>query len=164
MLTETGRVTGIDDGYAWVEVERQTACGSCSANKSCGSGILSKVFSTRPLRLKLENRLSVSVGDQVLVAIEDGLLIRSSMIVYAVPLAFMIIGAMIGESLQTSLSTADGEGFSILGGIAGLVLAILGLKRYSVRMAGDPRYQARMVELIRAAGSPAFSQWTIQKE
>jgi len=164
MLTETARVTGIDDGYAWVEVQRQTACGHCSANKSCGSGILSRVFSSRPMRLRVENRLSVSVGDEVSVAIEDGLLIRGSMIAYALPLALMIIGALIGESLQPYLSTADGEGFSILGGLVGLVLAIIAIKRYSKRMARDSRYQARMVELIRAAGASGFSQWTIQKE
>ncbi len=161
MLTESARVTDLEGGYAWVEVERQTACGQCSANKSCGSGILSRVFSTRPLRLKLENRLSVSVGDQVLVAIEDGLLVRGSVVAYAFPLALMIIGALIGESLQPHVMSAEGEGASILGGLVGLGLAVMGLRRYSRHMSADPRYQAHMVELTRAAG---FSQWTIHKE
>jgi len=161
MLTESARVTGLEEGYAWVEVERQTACGQCSANKSCGSGILSRVFSTRPLRLRLENRLAAAVGDQVLVAIEDGLLVKGSMIAYAFPLVLMIAGAMTGESLQPHLMSAEGEGASILGGLVGLSLAVLGLRRYSRRLAANPRYQAHMVELIRAAG---FSQWTIHKE
>ena len=48
MIEENGRVVDVEDGYAWIETERRSTCGSCSANKGCGTATLAKVMGQAP--------------------------------------------------------------------------------------------------------------------
>jgi sigma-E factor negative regulatory protein RseC len=150
MVTETARVVGVDDrGYAWVETQRKSTCDSCSVQKGCGTGILAKFFSSRRARIRVLNTLGASVGDEVVVGIEDGMLVRTSLAVYIVPLVWMLLGAIMGNMLGERLDSISGEVASTLLGVVGLGIGFLWLRRYARRAARD---RAAQPILLRFSG------------
>ena len=69
MIEENGVVAATEGESAWVETSRQSACGSCSATKGCGTGSLSRFFAGRAHRVRVRNPVGAKVGDEVVVGI-----------------------------------------------------------------------------------------------
>jgi sigma-E factor negative regulatory protein RseC len=154
MITETARVVAVEeDGHAWVETQRKAACDSCSVQKGCGSGVLSRMFSGKRARLRVVNVLGAAVGDEVVVGIEDSLLVRSSLAVYLMPLVWLLLGAIGGGMVAEVLQPAHVDGISALGGLLGLACGFWWLRRYARAAARD---SARQPSLIAYAGSPGI--------
>ena len=81
MLTETGRVVGIETDGIWVETIRRSTCGTCSAQKGCGHGLLNRISEGKRGYVRaLPGGHSVEdykVDDQVLISIpEEVILVR----------------------------------------------------------------------------------------
>lgn len=132
MITETARVAAVDDdGHVWVETQRKAVCDSCSVQKGCGSGVLAKLFSARRARVRVMNTLDAAVGDEVIVGIDDGLLVRASIAAYLMPLIWMLVGAIGGGMLAGSLQWAHAEGVSAVAGLLGLAGGFWWLRRYA---------------------------------
>lgn len=149
MVTEAARVAAVDDdGYAWVETQRKAVCNSCSVQKGCGTGVLSKLLSNRRTRVRVLNTLGAAVGDDVVIGIEDGLLVRASVAVYFMPLVWMLLGAIAGGMLADSLQWTHAEGASTLGGMLGLAAGFWWLRRYARIAAQD---ESRQPSLLRFA-------------
>jgi sigma-E factor negative regulatory protein RseC len=140
MLEETGYVVSIEGDYAWVETARKSACQSCAVNKGCGTGALAKIFGEKTNHIRARNSLDVAVGDEIVLGLQEGGLVRGSLIIYAVPLVFMILFAMLAEHFLTG-GSQSGEHITILAGLAGLVTGFLLVRWFSNRMANDTRYQ-----------------------
>lgn len=141
MIEQVGRVVAREGGYAWVESERQTACGSCSA-KGCGTGALSSVFGKRSLRLKASNPHQEPVGSRVVVGIDEASFLRGSLSVYLVPLLLMIVGGGLGEVMAPQLGLASTEGLSLLFGLIGLVSGFVWVRVISHAAERDGRFEA----------------------
>jgi sigma-E factor negative regulatory protein RseC len=146
MIEETAHVVGVEDGHAWVETERRSSCGSCSA-KGCGTGALSKILGTKVQRLKVRDPLGTEVGDTVILGIEEGVLLHGSLMVYIVPLLLMLAGGLLGEALAPQWGTQP-EGLSLIFGLLGLGGGFLWLRSYNLRVAKDPRYTAVILRKI----------------
>jgi sigma-E factor negative regulatory protein RseC len=158
MMTETARVLSVDEqGYAWIETQRKTACNSCSVQKGCGTGILARFFSGRHARLRVLNTVGAVVGDEVVVGIEDGMLVRASFAAYMMPLVWMILGALGGTMAGERFDSIDGEAASMLFGVIGLVIGFLWLGRYARAAARDGLRQPRLLEVKSV-------QWRIKSE
>lgn len=140
MITETARVAAIDsEGQLWLETQRKAVCDSCAVQNGCGSGVLSKMFNARPARIRVQNTLGAIVGDEVVVGIDDGQLVRASFAAYLMPLAWMFVGALAGGMLAGTLQWEQADGVSALGGLLGLAAGFLGLRRYAHRALQEPR-------------------------
>ncbi len=151
MIEENGRIVEIDGAFAWVETARRSSCSSCSAKSGgCGTGALSEVLGARNQRLKVRNDLHAQSGEQVVLGIEESALLRGSLAVYIVPLFTLMGGALLGEMLAPQWN-AEGEWPALFGGLAGLGLGLLWLRRFNYRAGGDPRYQPRMLRRLGAA-------------
>ncbi|HHB12014.1 MAG TPA: hypothetical protein ENK62_02295 [Chromatiales bacterium] len=124
MIEQPARVVAIDGPYAWVEAERQSACGQCSAQAGCGTGVLARALGRRSVRLRTLNRVAAEVGDRVTVGIDEHVLLRGALLMYGLPLATMIAGAAWGLVLW-------GEPGSVLAGLAGLGVGFLAVRRRS---------------------------------
>ena len=136
MVEESAFVVAVEDGFAWVERERSSSCGSCAASKGCGTATLQKVMGNKRSRVKAINRAQAKVGEQVVVGLEEQALLRGSLFAYIIPLLVMFLGALLLEAIFAS------EGMTILGGVLGLVAGFLILMRLSARVENDERYQA----------------------
>ena len=146
MIEETGHVVAVEGEHAWVETERRSSCSSCSA-KGCGTGALSKVIGTKVQRMKVLNPVDSQVGDTVILGIEEGVLIRGSLMVYIMPLLLMLAGGLLGQALAPQWGT-EPEGPSLLFGLLGLVAGFLWLRRYHRRIVNDPRYSAVILRKV----------------
>lgn len=153
MIEETGRVAAVEPGFAWVETRRQSSCGSCSARSGCGTSVLSRVLGQRTVRVRALDRIGAAVGDEVILGLDDGALLRGSFAVYMVPLLALIAGALIAETVAPQWGF--GDGLVMLGGVAGLAAGFLWLRLFSRRAGADARYQAVILRHAAVPSVPA---------
>jgi sigma-E factor negative regulatory protein RseC len=116
---------------ALVEAIQGGGCGHCDSEKGCGSGKLSQLFCSEPRRFRVRNNANAQVGDMVQVVLGDGLLLRSALLMYILPLLLLMIGAAAGT--QLSSEERVGEVYSAIGGLVGLISGFLIVKFVSSR-------------------------------
>lgn len=145
MIEESARVVAVEGDIAWVETRRQTACGSCAANKGCGTTVLAKVVGAKYSRLRVLNTISARTGDEVVIGIEENALLRGSVIMYALPILLMMVGAALGERLNEQLQLATPDAASIAAGLAGLLAGFAWISRFAGKISRDGRYQPVML-------------------
>ena len=144
MIEEQGRVVALEDDRLWVETLRRSACDSCSANKGCGHAVMDRNQAGARARIKViaHHAVQASVGDQVVVGIPEGALLRGAMMVYLVPLLCLFAGALLGSLVQ--LQSFD---LSLFGGLAGLLVGFLANRWYSVTNARNPALQPQLLRV-----------------
>ncbi len=121
-------------------------CGHCASGKGCGSGKLSQLFcSSKPRTFKVGNAISARVGDEVNVGLPDGVLLRNSMLMYALPLAFMLGAALLGSGVYADAPDAA----ALLGAVAGLASGFFVVRQITKRSG----MQAVVRSVVNAAGS-----------
>ena len=141
MIEEEATIISTEGDIAWVETQRQSTCGQCSANKGCGTATISRWLGNKRTQVMVLNTLGAGPGDHVMIGIREDALIRGSLSVYAMPLLFMIVSALLGEGLFARLLAISTETASLAFGLAGLGIGFLWLRRYSSRISRDSRYQ-----------------------
>lgn len=141
MIEESGRVIELEGEYAWIEGERSTSCGGCAARKGCGTGALAQLTGRRTVRLRVLNRIDAAVGDRVVIGISEAGLVRGSLAVYAMPLATLFAGALLGHFLAGHWWPELREAAAIAGAVAGLLAGLVWLRRFSCRSGNQQAYQ-----------------------
>ena len=140
MIEQGATVVAVEEQTAWVETQRHSACGACAMNKGCGAGTLARAFGFKSPRLRVLNSQGVSVGDQVVIGIDERALVRGSFAAYMMPILFMLGFAMLGESFFAEWLAIKSDVVSLSFGIAGLIVGLLWLSRYNLRVGHDSRY------------------------
>lgn len=111
---------------ATLEIERKTACGICGQTRGCGNSIWGKLFAHHSTAFKAQNRINAKVGDSVIVGINEKALLKSAMLLYILPLASMLIGAILAKQFNST------ELAAMLGAVSGLVLGLLWVKGHTL--------------------------------
>lgn len=120
--TETpARVTRQEGGDAWVVSEAPTSCGACGG-KGCGSSVFARLWHPEEPEYRVANPIDAAPGEAVVVGLPEGALLRAALLAYGAPLALVLLGAMAGQFLY-------GEPGAMAGGLCGLLLAALVLRR-----------------------------------
>lgn len=150
MIEERARVVAIEGDRALVQTQRRSACQSCSVKSGCGSSVLSTVVGTRSTQLSVENTLNASLGDEVLLGMDENAMVQGSFLVYALPLLMLLVFALIGEQ-WAGAQQLNVELVSIVSGIAGFLIA-LWVTRYSVNKTRlKHQIQPHMLRIIQSA-------------
>ncbi len=147
MLETLARVVETRPGAAVVEILGRAGCGQCASGKPCGSGILTGLLPSRARRFLVDDPIGARTGDEVVVAVDDGALLRGSVAVYAVSLAAVLLGALLGGWLLPQSADA--------GAAAGAVLGLLGAPFLIRAVAGRP--SAVLPRVIRSGAAAAVS-------
>ncbi|SEK81716.1 positive regulator of sigma(E), RseC/MucC [Atopomonas hussainii] len=144
MIEEQGRVVALEAGAVWVQTIRQSTCQSCSAKAGCGQGLMQRlgVGQRHGYVRCLTDDASLQVDDDVVIGVPEDAVVKSSMLVYLLPLLALLAGAVAGE--------AWGELASVL--LAGLAFAIalLVVRWYDRRHADDPALQPVVLRALLA--------------
>lgn len=99
MVEESARVTKVEHDTVWVQAIAKSACGSCQAQKGCGHSLLAKV-GQKQIDLPVErNGLDVKENDQVIIGVPEQAILRSSMLMYGLPLMAMMLVALVTSFL-----------------------------------------------------------------
>ncbi len=125
MIETPARVTRLDGGDAWVVGAAPSSCGACGAKsggKGCGSSIFARVLHADEPEYRVENPIGAQVGESVVVGLPDGALLGAAASGYLAPLALLLLCAGIGQWFA-------GEPGAVTGGLVGLLLAALYLRR-----------------------------------
>ena len=134
MILETATVTSVEKDALWVEAVQKSACETCTAQKGCGTAVLSKLTG-RTSRLRVlkpyQSTESYSAGQQVTIAIPEDVVVLASVCAYLVPLAMSLIGLwLLGSS----------DMLSVIGAVLGLAFGGGLVSIYNARFRDDPRF------------------------
>ncbi|HAS6043332.1 TPA: transcriptional regulator [Vibrio vulnificus] len=150
-LATVTQVTPNDHGFeVALSCEQQTSCSSCSSQKSCGTGVVSKVFGNKSLLWHLETQRRLHVGQVVEIGIPEQSLLQSAMLVYLLPIVAMLLGALFGH-LVFSPWLEMGEGAVVLTSMLFAFIGILLAKKLAQPL---EQKSAAQVELMRVFGEP----------
>jgi sigma-E factor negative regulatory protein RseC len=142
MIEESARVVAVEQGAVWVETLRRSTCSACSANAGCGQGLMERLgVGQRRGYVRALCREPLQVGDQVVIGIGEALLVRSSLLVYLLPLLGLFAAGLLAEWLALD------ESFVILAALAGFALPWLLVRRYSQKGSDDPACQPVVVRI-----------------
>lgn len=141
MTLETrATVVRIDGPVAFVEAAQTSSCGQCGG-KGCGTAKLSKAFCSEPRQFQVDNAIGAAVGDQVVVSVADGALLRGIGLAYLLPLALLVAGAAFGSAMAGE--DAQRDGYAAAGAALGLIVGFL-LSRWL-----DSRQSHRLPRIVR---------------
>ncbi|HAS6241943.1 TPA: transcriptional regulator [Vibrio vulnificus] len=150
-LATVTQVTPNDHGFeVALSCEQQTSCSSCSSQKSCGTGVVSKAFGNKSLLWHLETQRRLHVGQVVEIGIPEQSLLQSAMLVYLLPIVAMLLGALFGH-LVLSPWLEMGEGTVVLTSMLFAFIGILFAKKLAQPL---EQKSAAQVELMRVFGEP----------
>ena len=134
MILETATVTSIEKDALWVEAVQKSACETCTAQKGCGTAVLSKLTG-RTSRLRVlkpqHGTESYSVGQQVTIAIPEDIVVLASICAYLVPLGSSLIGLWLMGSSDL---------LSVVGAVLGLAFGGGLVSMYNAKLRDDPRF------------------------
>lgn len=124
MIEEIAVVAKIEHNQVWVETRAATGCGGCRQKSVCSTSVLDKLIRKRAVAVDCD--IELKPGDEVVVGIEEGVLIRASLLLYMLPLLAMGAG---GALAQSWLPMGYGKADLV---IAGAALSSLGLSLWLI--------------------------------
>ena len=141
MITENAIVVSIIDDQTWIETQRKSVCGQCSASKGCGTSVLSKVIGNKLSKMKAINNVNAKVGDEVVVGLNENSLLKGAFMTYLLPLIYLFLFSFLGQFISNNLQLNNSELFIIGFAIFGFYLGMRRLKRFSASIAENENYQ-----------------------
>lgn len=102
MIEEQAQVIEIKGKWLLLQAQTQSACGSCSVSKGCGTSLLAKVVGRKFTHFQAENNINAKVGDTVVVGIAEDALLKGSLMMYILPVMCMLIFALLADYLLTA--------------------------------------------------------------
>jgi sigma-E factor negative regulatory protein RseC len=133
MMLETRAVIIQTDGqHALVQANQANGCEQCNG-KGCGAGKLSQLFCSKPREFKVDNPINALVGDQVIISVAEGAVLRGIGMVYLLPLMMLLAGALLGNILAAQIGQRDG--YAAVGALLGLAAGFALAKWISLRQA-----------------------------
>jgi len=131
MIEESALVVDVTENEITIVSQVKSSCSSCAQIETCGSGIVAKAIPHRELKMTLPyknqiNKISIKVGDSVIIGLPQLNVLYSAWQVYVYPLIGLISFSAVGQWLL-QLNIFSTELFSIclgfLGGYFGHLLA-----------------------------------------
>lgn len=123
-MKEKFEVIEVDNEVMTLKVNRAGGCHSCSANSSCGTGILAQYFN-RYSEFNKPVQSGVSVGDFVTLEVASSVLFLRAFMLYIFPILALFVGSYAGMS-----GYPDTELGQISFGIIGFIGALLVTKYF----------------------------------
>lgn len=116
--------------FAILEIMRHVPCGICGQTRGCGNSIWGKIFAHKSSTFKVINSINAKVGDAVIIGIDEKLVLKSALLLYALPLLTMMIGALLSQLVQSDTATQK-DLYAIIGAVLGLFLGFIWLKGHT---------------------------------
>ena len=138
MIEEEAIVVCVSENKVWVEPLTRSSCGGCVRNQGCSSSFLSRSVGKR--RISVDTEILVTPGDSVVVGLDEGALLKGSLVIYLIPLIALFVSGFAGDYAFSrmglgSFSDAGGAVFAI----SGFLLSFTIIKRIQRVLFVDPR-------------------------
>ena len=133
MLEQRAVIVKVHKRYALVQASQASGCEQCDG-KGCGTGKLAQLFCSKPRLFQVDNKIDANVGDQVIISVAEGAVLRGIGLVYMLPLLLSLGGAVFGDTL--ALQVGQRDGYAAVGALLGLALGFALAKWISSRQSG----------------------------
>ena len=154
MLTESGRVVGLEEDGVWVETIRRSTCGTCAAQKGCGHGLVHRISEGKRGYIRVlpgEHPIDhYKIDDQVLISIPEEVILRGSLIAYVMPLVAMLVGAL----SAVNWLPGNEDLLAVCGAGVGLALGFALVRWHGTRHRRDPAFQPVLLRVIAPPVNP----------
>jgi sigma-E factor negative regulatory protein RseC len=140
-MRTTARVRDVRDGRAWLACEAvASTCGACQGGRGCALRWLARAEgAVLEVPAEAADGRRLATGDDILVEVSDGELLRAALLAYLPPLAGLLAGAGCAAVLAP-----DGQATAVLASLVGLV-AGWAVSRAWLRRS-PPRYRLQLEE------------------
>ena len=95
MIEELAVVVKVENHQVWVESGQASGCGGCQQKASCTTNAIGSVLKKKSVPVDCD--IQLKTGDEVVVAIDENLLLRASLLLYLMPLIALFTGAGIAD-------------------------------------------------------------------
>lgn len=141
MITENATVVEIEGDQTWIQTQRKSTCGQCSASKGCGTSVLAKVVGNKFSKMKAINKIDAQVGDEVVVGLTEKSILKGAFMAYLSPLLYLFLFSFVGQFISNILQYNNNEFLTIAFAIFGFYFGMRQLQRFSVLISKDENYQ-----------------------
>ena len=130
MISEQAIVRRVEGAQAELELQRDSSCGGCEVRDACGIGALGRLLGQRRKSLVIDTERRLRPGDRVVLALPERALVRLSLLVYGLPVAGLLGGALLPAALWPGAADA----VAVIGGVAGFCIGAKLAARRSARL------------------------------
>ncbi|HXH72909.1 MAG TPA: SoxR reducing system RseC family protein [Mariprofundaceae bacterium] len=103
---------------ARVRAARASACGHCAGQSACGTlGSWTQRFA----EMDVENAIGARVGDEVVIDVPDGELLKATFRLYGLPMLLFIAAGMLVRHLAVMLQASAPDVWAAVAGVAGIL-------------------------------------------
>jgi len=163
MIEEQAIVVNSEGIYVWVSTQRQSSCGHCSVQNSCGTSVLAKVLGHKsntirclntlvsikaPSHLKTDIDSSLKKGDKVLIALDESALLIGSFLIYLLPLLSMIFFAGIAVFLAKLYYPLEVDLLAIIASAFGLLCGFFLAQKISKNNSTQHQFEPKVIKKI----------------
>ena len=135
MLETRAIIVQVEGQHALVQASQANGCDQCNG-KGCGTGKLSRLFCSKPRRFQVDNPIDAGVGDEVIISVAEGAILRGIGIVYLLPLLMLVMGGLLGSAWDGQ-PQGQHDGYAAAGALLGLVAGFIVVKWISFGQAGN---------------------------
>jgi len=126
MIEEYAVVVEKKGAQVMLEIERRTACGLCGQKRGCGNATWGKLLGHSSHSFIAENPVNATVGNSVIVGIDEHAVLHSAFYLYVVPLIGLFLGTVLSDYFFSS------QIYVVFGATAGLLIGFLWVKRHLI--------------------------------
>lgn len=140
MMEQEAIVARVEGDQVYIELGGDgSGCGRCHEAGGCRSGLFSQIFRPGPRQFRMANSIGAAPGDRVVVRVAEGATLRAALLVYLVPVVFLLAGAFVGTALGEGSAGSDAAAVvGALLGLAGGVSVGFVLRRGAAGTAAQP--------------------------
>jgi sigma-E factor negative regulatory protein RseC len=128
MPAERGIVEKVESEWAWVKTKRSSACSSCGSRHHC------LTQGSDQMVVKAQNSAHAKKGDEVELYLSTKTKLKSTAIVYLIPVLGIFVGAFSAEPLSKALGLNPSIGM-VFFTVTGLISSIFLMRYLANRMA-----------------------------
>jgi sigma-E factor negative regulatory protein RseC len=126
MIEEYAIVIDKKGTQATLEIERRTACGLCGQKRGCGNATWGKLLGHNSHSFTAENSVNATVGDSVIVGVDEHAILHSAFYLYVVPLIGLFLGTVMSDYIFSN------QLYVVFGASLGLVSGFLWVKGHLI--------------------------------
>jgi sigma-E factor negative regulatory protein RseC len=141
MIEEEGIVAEVLGSVAKVEILKKSACQNCAASGTCHPG-------DQEL-MEADNPLGAVKGQRVLVVVAPQIYLKASLILYGIPMAAMVAGAILGKNAAVAYAgEANSDLWAFIAGMTCLVISFYFIRLYNNKVEKTREYKPVIVEIL----------------
>jgi sigma-E factor negative regulatory protein RseC len=141
MIEEEGIVAEVQGSVAKVAILKKSACENCAASGTCHPG-------DQEL-MEADNPLGAVKGQKVKVVVAPQLYLKASIILYGIPMAAMVAGAILGKNTAIAfIGEANSDLWAFIAGMTCLVISFYFIRLYNNKVEKTREYKPVIVEIL----------------